>query len=67
MNCLENGPPPIEKGYGIVSIKSVSVSVSVSLYRGSGDSAVKDPRHSAKSAGGRLQLNTYGPYVSGFA
>ena len=31
MNCLENGPPPIEKGYGLVSIKSVSVSVSVSL------------------------------------
>ena len=29
--CLENGPPPIEKGYGLVSIKSVSVSVSVSL------------------------------------
>ena len=31
MNCLENGPPPIEKGYGLVSIKSVSVSVSLSL------------------------------------
>ena len=27
--CLENGPPPIEKGYGLISIKSVSVSVSV--------------------------------------
>ena len=28
---------------------------------------VKDPRHSAKSAGGRLQLNTHAPYVCGFA
>ena len=27
---LENGPPPIEKGYGLISIKSVSVSVSLS-------------------------------------
>ena len=28
---------------------------------------VKDPGHSAKSAGGRLQLNTHAPYVCGFA
>ena len=28
---------------------------------------VKDPDHSAKSAGGRLQLNTHTPYVCGFA
>ena len=28
---------------------------------------VKDLGHSAKSAGGRLQLNTYAPYVCGFA
>ena len=28
---------------------------------------VKDPGHSAKSAGGRLQLNTHTPYVYGFA
>ena len=28
---------------------------------------VKDPDHSAKSAGGRLQLNTHTPYVSVFA
>ena len=28
---------------------------------------VKDPGHSAKSAGGRLQLNTHVPYVCGFA
>ena len=28
---------------------------------------VKDPSHSAKSAGGRLQLNTHTPYVCGFA
>ena len=28
---------------------------------------VKDPGHSAKSAGGRLQLNTHTPYVCGFA
>ena len=30
-------------------------------------SHVKDPGHSAKSAGGRLQLNTRTPYVCGFA
>ena len=29
--------------------------------------ARKNPGHSAKSAGGRLQLNTYTPYVCGFA
>ena len=29
--------------------------------------ARKDPGHSAKSAGGRLQLNTHTPYVCGFA
>ena len=28
---------------------------------------VHDPSHSAKSAGGRLQLNTHTPYVCGFA
>ena len=28
---------------------------------------VKDPEHSAESAGGRLQLNTHAPYVYGFA
>ena len=28
---------------------------------------VNDPEHSAKSAGGRLQLNTHAPYVYGFA
>ena len=28
---------------------------------------VKDPSHSAKSAGGRLQLNSHTPYVCGFA
>ena len=28
---------------------------------------VKDPGHSAKSTGGRLQLNTHTPYVCGFA
>ena len=28
---------------------------------------VKDPGHSAKSVGGRLQLNTHTPYVCGFA
>ena len=28
---------------------------------------VQDPGHSAKSAGGRLQLNTHAPYVCGFA
>ena len=28
---------------------------------------VKDPGHYAKSAGGRLQLNTHTPYVCGFA
>ena len=28
---------------------------------------VKDPSRSAKSAGGRLQLNTHTPYVCGFA
>ena len=28
---------------------------------------VKDPGHSAKSAGSRLQLNTHIPYVCGFA
>ena len=28
---------------------------------------VKDPGHSAKSAGCRLQLNTHAPYVCGFA
>ena len=28
---------------------------------------VKDPGHSAKSAGGRLQLNAHTPYVCGFA
>ena len=28
--------------------------------------ARKDPGHSAKSAGGRLQLNTHTPYVCGF-
>ena len=27
----------------------------------------KDPGHSAKRAGGRLQLNTHAPYVCGFA
>ena len=27
---------------------------------------IKDPGHSAKSAGGRLQLNTYALYVYGF-
>ena len=29
-------------------------------------SSVKNPGHSAKSAGGRLQLNTHTPYVCGF-
>ena len=28
---------------------------------------VKDPGHFAKSAGGRLQLNTHTPYLCGFA
>ena len=28
---------------------------------------VKDPGHSAKSAGGRLQLNTHTPYICSFA
>ena len=28
---------------------------------------IKDPGHSAKSAGGRLQLNMHAPYVCGFA
>ena len=28
---------------------------------------IKHPRHSAQSAGGRLQLNTHTPYVCGFA
>ena len=28
---------------------------------------MKDPSHSAKSAGGRLQLNIHTPYVCGFA
>ena len=28
---------------------------------------VKDPSHSAKSAGGRLQLNTHTPYICRFA
>ena len=28
---------------------------------------IKDPGHSAKSAGGRLQLSTHTPYVCGFA
>ena len=28
---------------------------------------VKDPGHSAKSAGGMLQLNTHTPYICGFA
>ena len=28
---------------------------------------VKDPGHSAKRAGGRLQLNTHTPYICGFA
>ena len=28
---------------------------------------VKDPGHSAKNAGGRLQLNSHTPYVCGFA
>ena len=27
---------------------------------------VKDPSHSAKSAGGRLQLNMHAPYLCGF-
>ena len=27
---------------------------------------VKDPSHSAKSAGGRLHLNTHTPYLCGF-
>ena len=31
-----------------------------------GTKHVKDPGHSAKSAGGRLQLNTHTPYVCGF-
>ena len=30
-------------------------------------SHVKDPGHSAKSVGVRLQLNTHTPYVCGFA
>ena len=29
--------------------------------------ACKDPGHPAKSAGGRLQLNTHTPYACGFA
>ena len=28
---------------------------------------LKDPGHSAKSAGGRLQLNMHTPYICGFA
>ena len=28
---------------------------------------IKDPGHSAESAGGRLQLNMHTPYVCGFA
>ena len=36
-------------------------------YFGIRSTPVKDPGHSAKSAGGRLQLNTHTPYVCGFA
>ena len=39
----------------------ISISVPPLCYR-----HVKDPGHSAKSAGGRLQLNTHTPYVCGF-
>ena len=36
-------------------------------YFGYRSSTEKDPGHSAKSAGGWLQLNTHAPYVRGFA
>ena len=36
-------------------------------YFGIRSTPVKDPGDSAKSAGGRLQLNTHTPYVCGFA
>ena len=36
-------------------------------YFGIRSTPVKDPGHSAKSAGGRLQLNTHTPYLCGFA
>ena len=39
----------------------ISVSVPPPCYRSS-----THPGHSAKSAGGRLQLNTHTPYVCGF-
>ena len=42
----------------------ISVSVPPPVLR---QEHVKDPGHSAKSAGGRLQLNTHTPYVCGFA
>ena len=29
--------------------------------------SIKDPNHSVKSAGGRLQLNMHAPYICGFA
>ena len=40
----------------------ISVSIPPLCYHSS-----KDPSHSAKSAGGRLQLNTHTPYICGFA
>ena len=43
----------------------ISVSVPPPCYRSSTD--VKDRGHTAKSAGGRLQLNSHTPYVCGFA
>ena len=41
----------------------ISVSVPPPCYR---SSTIKDPGHSAKNAGGRLQLNTHTPYLCGF-
>ena len=44
--------------YSVLTLISVSVSPPVSPQK-----HVKDPGHSAKSAGGRLQLNTLAPYT----
>ena len=50
------------------NVKSCSDSISVFVPPPCcGSRHLKDPGHSARGAGGRLQLNTYAPSVCGFA
>ena len=57
----------IDKKELMQEMLSMKTCISVSVAPRVTAVARKDPGHSAKSAGGRLQLNTHTSYVCGFA